>query len=144
MNIDRQSGSRLPDDPAYWENLAERSVQAAFGADAAHDASPAAAAHAARVPFRHSAPQQLGHYATEWWRGMSDAAFVLAAGAVLALIGGSLLLDDRAPGAPTETHALTGAFAPDDPLLGSLLNAAAGPPPAAALLKLLALREAER
>jgi hypothetical protein len=121
MSIDPQSGSRLPDDPAYWENLAARSVEAAF-----------------------SAPQPLGHSAIEWWRGMSDAAFVLAASAVLALIGGSLLLDDRSSGATTEMHSLTGAFAPDDPLLGSLLNEDAGPPPASALLTLVALREAER
>lgn len=115
MSSDRQSGSRLPDDPAYWENLAARSVDAAF--------SPSA---------------------TEWWRGMSDMAFVLAASAVLALLGGSLLLDDRSPDATTATHAFTGAFAPDDPLLASLVNATAGPPPASALLRLVALREAER
>lgn len=121
MSIDRQSGSRLPDDPAYWERLAARSVNAAFD------------------------PWWRGMAAFDpWWRGISDAAFVLAASAVFALLGGSLLLGERSPRAAAEVHALTGALAPDDPLLGSLLNASSGPPPASALLRLVALREAER
>lgn len=122
MTFERKPGARLPDDPAYWERLAERAIDAAFNAPARRTASSA----------------------EPWWRTLSDASFVLAASAVLALLGGSLLLDDRLPGATPETHALTGAFAPDDPMLGSLLNATAGPPPASALLRLVALREAER
>jgi hypothetical protein len=125
MNIDRQPGSRLPEDPAYWQHLAARSVDAAFGAAVEHAGSPRDAAN------------------EPWWRGMSDAAFMLAASAVFALIGGSLLLDNRLPRTTAEAHPLTGALAPDDDLLASLLNADA-PPPAAAMLRLVALREVKR
>lgn len=114
MSTGRRPGTRLPDDPAYWEDLAARSVAAAFGA---------------RDP---------------WWRGVSDAAFVLAASAVLALLGGALLLDDRPPRDPTEAVAFTDALAPDDPLLVSLLRSPAEPPPATTLLRLVATREARR
>jgi hypothetical protein len=75
---------------------------------------------------------------------MSDAAFVLAASAVLALVGGSLLLDDRPAESPTATHEFTGVFAPDDPLLRVLMSTDAGPPPASVLLRLVAVREEER
>ena len=74
---------------------------------------------------------------------MSDAAFVLAASAVIAVFGGSLLLQERSVGPAVEGHALTGALAPDHPMLVTLLNAPAAPP-AAALLKLVAIREEER
>lgn len=124
MNSDRAHGSRLPDDPAYWHDLAERAIEAACEAPAAAAPAPAAS----------DAP---------WWGGMSDAAFMLAATAALALIGGSLLLDDRSPRSVTEAHALTGALAPDDDVLASLLNAAE-PPPATALLRVVARREVER
>lgn len=120
MSAGRRPGTRLPDEPAYWEDLAARSVAAAFGA---------------RDP---------------WWRGVSDAAFPLAASALLALLGGALLLDDRPSRArtgvagATEATALTHAIAPDDPLLRGLLRSPAEPPPAAALLRLVATREGER
>lgn len=116
MNSDRRPGSRLPEDPAYWEELASRSVEAAFRSSAAFD---------------------------PWWRAMSDAAFVLAASAVIAVFGGSLLLQERSAGPAMEGHALTSALAPDDPMLVTLLNAPAAPP-ASALLKFVALREEER
>jgi hypothetical protein len=86
---------------------------------------------------------------------MSDAAFVLAASAVLAVFGGALLLDQRPPRATSETHALTAppharaqphfanALAPDDPLLAALANAR-GEPAAFDLLRLIALREETR
>jgi hypothetical protein len=122
MTFERKPGTRLPDDPAYWERLAERAIDAAFNAPARRTASSV----------------------EPWWRTLSDASFVLAASAVLALIGGSLLLDERAPTAPTESHALAAALAPDDPLLASLLDASAGPPPATTLLRLIGLREERR
>lgn len=121
MNAERQPGSRLPGDPGYWETLAERSVDAAF-----------------RDSLASSAP------AGTWWGALSDVSFVLATSAVLALVGGALLLGERSPDAATDSHALTVTLAPDDPLLGSLLRAAAGPPPASALLTLIALREEQR
>lgn len=131
MNGERRPGSRLPDDPEYWERLAARSVDAAFRSSAAASRGPAVGRGRDRAAF------------DPWWRAMSDAAFVLAATAVLAVFGGSLLLQDRPAGAAVERHALTSVLAPDDPLLVTLLNAPA-PPPAAALLKLVALREEER
>ena len=124
MNSDRRPGSRLPDDDAYWQDLAARAVDAAF-----------------RRPGR--AAEVPGRSPTPWWRGMSDAAFVLAASAALALIGGSLLLDDRSTRTATDAHALRGALVPEDDLLASLLNADEPPPPAA-LLRLVARREVER
>jgi hypothetical protein len=124
MNSDRRPGSRLPDDDAYWQDLAARTVVAAFSRPGP----------AAEVPGISPAP---------WWRGMSDAAYVLAASAALALIGGSLLLDDPSTRTATDADALRGALAPEDDLLASLLNADE-PPPAAALLRLLARREVER
>lgn len=147
MSTERHRESRLPDDPAYWENLARRTVEAAFTADAVHGETAAtdSAPHvnvstgAAARPLGHSASPPL-----EWWRGISDAAFVLAASAVLALIGGSLLLDDRLADATSATHQLTGAFAPDDPLLRVLMSTDAEPPPASVLLRLVAAREEER
>lgn len=129
MRSDRPSEARLPDDPAYWEDLAARSIDAAFGG-ATRDRDA-------------------------WWRGMSDGAFVLAASAVFALLGASLVVGERAPRATTNAHAfselhgltthlLGAALAPDDPMLATLLDASAGPPPPSALLRLVALREEAR
>jgi hypothetical protein len=129
MSSDRPSETRLPDDPAYWEDLAARSIDAAFGGTARdRDA---------------------------WWRGMSDGAFVLAASAVFALLGASLVVDARSPGGTAGAHAFAelhgstpgpigAALAPDDPMLVTLLDASAGPPPPAVLLRLVALREEAR
>ena len=137
-----RSDRRLPEDPAYWDELAARSLDAAFASPAAGAASPAA--HA----------RDRGAF-DSWWRGMSDAAFVLAASAVLAVFGGALLLDQRPPRATSETHALTAppharaqphfasALAPDDPLLATLANAR-GEPAAFDVLRLIALREETR
>jgi len=137
-----RSDRRLPEDPAYWDELAARSIDAAFGSPAAGAASPATHARD-REAF------------DAWWRGMSDAAFVLAASAVLAVCGGALLLDQRPRGATSETHALTApphegaqphfasALAPQDPLLATLVNAR-GEPAALDLLRLIALREETR
>jgi hypothetical protein len=138
-----RSDRRLPEDPAYWDELAARSIDAAFALTVAGTAS-------------------LETYARDrdafdaWWRGMSDAAFVLAASAVLAVFGGALLLDQRPPSATSETHALVAppharaqphvfasALAPQDPLLATLVNAR-GEPGAFDLLRLLALREETR
>ncbi|MGH7446323.1 MAG: hypothetical protein ACREK1_01165 [Longimicrobiales bacterium] len=138
MSSERRSETRLPGDPAYWEDLAARSVEAAFRSSIA-SAGGTTVGHA-----------RGGATFDPWWRAMSDAAFVLAASAVLALFGGAMLLDERSPRAMTEAHAmtegraLTGSLAPDDPLLASLLDAPAGPPPAATLLRLVALRAGER
>ena len=120
MNTDRRPGSRLPDDPAYWQGLAARSVDAALEP---HRAAPVVG--------------------SPWWRGLSDAAFMLAASAVLALVGGFLLLDERSAVTTAGTHALTDAIAPDDDLLRRLMNADE-PPPATAMLHLVARREVER
>lgn len=123
MNSDRRPGSRLPDDPAYWQNLAGRSIVSAL--------EPRSGAPAVVSP---------------WWHGLSDAAFTLAASALLAMVGGSLLLDERAPvPAPVsmEAHALTHAVAPDDDLLTSLMNPDE-PPPATAMLRVVARREVQR
>jgi hypothetical protein len=137
-----RSDRRLPDDPAYWDQLAARSLDAAIGLTA-----PGGAAH------RASARDRAAFDA--WWRGMSDAAFVLAASAVLAVFGGALLLDQRPPRATSETHALTApphartqldiasVLAPRDPLLATLANAR-GEPAAFDLLRLIALREETR
>lgn len=137
-----RSDRRLPEDPAYWDELAARSIDAAFGLTASGGA-----------PHRASA-RDSGAF-DSWWRGMSDAAFVLAASAVLAVFGGALLLDQRPPRATPETHALTdspharaqphfaGALAPRDPLLAALANAGREPAPID-LLRLIALREETR
>jgi hypothetical protein len=121
MNTERRPGTRLPDDPRYWESLAERSVDAALGASRARLAA-----------------------GDPWWRLLSDASFALAASAVLALIGGSLLLGARSPAAAAEPNTFAAALAPDDPLLGSLVNPAVEPPPASVLLALIGLREEQR
>lgn len=131
MKGDRRPGSRLPEDPAYWDGLAARSVEAAFRSSVAAPRGLAVAR------------ARSGAGVDPWWRAMSDAAFVLAASAVIAVFGGSLLLQERSAGPAPEGHALTSALAPDDPLLVTLLNAPAAPP-ASALLKLVALREEER
>jgi hypothetical protein len=131
MSSDRRSETRLPEDPAYWEDLAARSVAAAFRSSAA------SAGAFRRVHARGGAAFD------PWWRGMSDAAFVLAASAVLAVVGGSVLIDERSPRATTDARALTGALAPDDPLLASLLDAPTELP-ASALLRLVAVRGEER
>lgn len=151
MNSERRPATRLPEDPAYWEDLAARSVDAAFRSSAAPDASSLAhardGAFDALAQTRDGAFDSLAHARDgafdAWWRTMSDAAFLLAASAVLAVFGGSLLLEERAPGAAMERHALTGALAPDDPLLASLLDAPDAPPPSA-LLRLVVLRQEER
>ncbi len=118
MSTERRPGTRLPADEAYWNALAARSIDAAY---------------------RRAAPP-----AHAWWHGVADAAFRLAAGAVLALLGGALLLE--APPAPdtTQPDAIAHALAPDDPMLQSLLVTPASAPPASLLLTLAALREVER
>lgn len=148
MRSERRRGARLPEDPGYWEELAARSVDAAFGSSTAPAASRGQRAGVAGQPIESHAPP--AHRPTRpWWGALSDASFMLAASAVLAVLGGSLLLDERTPvtlqpRAAAETHALMAALAPDDALLASLLDASAGPPTAAALLRLVALREVER
>jgi hypothetical protein len=138
MNSERVPGPRLPDDPTYWENLAERSVRAALGSSAA-----------AGMPRTHRAAPDA------WWRGLADGAYVLAASAVLALLGASLLLGERSL-APmdaqaftqlhllAEPHMLTAALTPADPMIATLLEAPAGAPSASVLLRLVALREEAR
>jgi hypothetical protein len=134
---------RLPEDPVYWDVLAARSIDAAFALPAAGAASPET--HA----------RDNGAF-DAWWRGMADAAFVLAASAVLAVFGGALLLEQLPPRATSETHALAAppharaqpdffasALAPRDPLLATLANARAEPA-AFDLLRLIALREETR
>lgn len=119
MSSEQRPGSRLPDDAEYWDDLAARSIDAALGPSRSRVAAERA-----------------------WWCGLSDAAYVLAASALLAVIGGSLLLGER-PRAEADAHALADALGPVDPLLGSLL-AASVEPPASALLTLVALREEAR
>lgn len=135
MNSERRPGSRLPDDAAYWERLAARSVAAAFDNGGAHVVARGAPAL--------DPPGLALAVASPWWRGLSDAAFMLAASALLALVSGAVLLDERAPGTLTEAHAFTAAIAPDDDVLASLMNADE-PPPAMAMLRVVARREAER
>jgi hypothetical protein len=113
---DRQLHSRLPTDPAYWDDLAGRSVRAAFG----------------------------GRAVQTWWRPLADSAFALAASALLVLLGGVLALGERPAREPSvPTAAITESLAPRDPLLAALMGAAT-PPESAALLRLVALREEER
>ena len=136
MNTDRRPASRLPDDPAYWQGLAARSVEKALASDEA-DVAPGG-------DVGPEPPDGAPVIASPWWRGLSDAAFMLAASALLALAGGSLLLDERSsPVTRMETHALTDAIAPDDDLLRRLMSADE-PPPATAMLHLVARREVER
>lgn len=126
-------GSRLPRDPAYWETLAARSVEAAFRGARAGSPAPLA-------PFgsvRDAVP------ASPWWWGLSDAALTLAASAVVALLGGALLLGEPPQRTATESSMLAAALTPDDPLLRTLLDAQAEPA-ATALLELMALREEEQ
>ncbi|HSK19203.1 MAG TPA: hypothetical protein VK912_08685 [Longimicrobiales bacterium] len=135
MNTDRP-GSRLPDESAYWQDLAARSIDAAFDSGDAD-----VALHGDGVAEPRNAALVV---ASPWWRGLSDAAFTLAASALLALVGGALLLDERSPVPAAEVHALTGAIAPDDDdVLTSLMNADE-PPPAMAMLRVVARREAAR
>lgn len=135
MNTDRRPGSRLPDDPAYWQGLAARSIDAALDSRDADDVP-----HGALVSETRSAAPTV---ASPWWGGLAEAAYMLAASALLALVGGSLLLAERSPVTTTETHALMDAIAPDDDLLASLMDADA-PPPAMAMLRVVARREVER
>lgn len=131
MTEDWRSETRLPDDPGYWDDLAARSIDAALQRTPAANAGEATAASGRATA---TAP---------WWRGVSDAAFLLAASAALALLGGTLLLDEPSPRATPHAAAIAGALAPDDPLLRTLLNAPAEPQ-AGALLRLVALREEGR
>ena len=133
MSTERRPGARLPADEAYWKALAARSIDAAYrrASDEAGDAVPSATARAATP-------------AHAWWRDVAASAFPLAAGAVLALLGGALLLGEPSSPAPAQPDAIARALAPDDPMLRSLLVAPADAPPAAILLTLVALREDER
>lgn len=79
-----------------------------------------------------------------WWTSLSDAAYVLAASAVLALLAGGLLLGDRTDGATLERGTIRHALAPEDPLLRSLLASSAVAPAPATLLTLVAARQEER
>lgn len=115
MNDEWKSARRLADDPAYWDALAARSIEAALGGTR----RPAAAGSA-------------------WWRALANAAWPLAACAVLALLAGATLYDER-PGTAPRTDLIADALAPDDALLRSLLDAPAAPP-AGTLLRLVALR----
>lgn len=146
MNTERGPDSRLPEDAEYWERLAARSIDAAFRSPAAAPRGSAAThPRGSAVGPRHGfGGRARGVAAIEpWWSALSDAAFVLAASALLAVVGGSLLLQERSAAPMVEGHALTSALAPDDPLLATLLNAPAAPT-ASALLKLVAVREEER
>jgi hypothetical protein len=109
MSGDWGLAKRLPEDPAYWERLAARAVDAARPGG--------------------------------WWLSLSDSAFLLAASAVVALLGGALLVGERVPDAVPAASAIARALAPDDPLLRSLLDSPGSGPPAASLLTLGAARE---
>lgn len=113
MSANWRSGTRLPDDPEYWDRLAARSIEAALG-----------------TPRRRPA-------AKPWWGALSDHSFRLAASAALVLIGGALLLPDGSAAPVTGPHA---ARTSADPVLGSLLGTATEPPAVPLLLGLIALR----
>jgi hypothetical protein len=126
MNGERRLRSRLPDDTAYWDDLAARSIDAAFAT------SPN------RSPARLT-PEISP--AVPWWRGLSDAAYVLAAGAVLAVVGGSMLLQVQPPRVTTDALVVSRALAPDDQIAASLVNIPPYPPSPSVLVRLAALRE---
>jgi len=128
VNHEPRRPGRLPEDPAYWEELARRAIAAALG-------GPSVGA---------SASVGGGGGGETWWTRVADSALVLAAAAVVAVLGGTFLMGERpSPAVPAGSSAIVSALAPEDPMLRSLL-VPAGPPPASALVSLVALREGER
>ncbi|MEZ4417270.1 MAG: hypothetical protein R3E10_16060 [Gemmatimonadota bacterium] len=105
----RRSGSRLPDDPSYWSELAARSVTHALDARRA----------AGRVP-----PLRT------WWADLATSSLPLAATAVLALLGGMFFIEDRdgSRAEPDDAPSLTLSLIPEDPLLRALLAQPSEPP----------------
>jgi len=93
--MSRETHTRLPDDPAYWDRLAERSLRAAF--------------HEEHTP---------------WWSVLSDWSFAFAASAVLVLVGATLLPSQRsapAAGDPVAEGLLTNSAPPAESVLLRLL-----------------------
>lgn len=118
MTSERDTVSRLPREPDYWEGLSRRAIDAALGQSEA----------------------QLD----PWWSVLSDRAYALAAAAAFALLGGSLLLGVRQTGeSAVRPGPIAEAVAPDQPLLAAMLGAGSGPPAADLIFNLLVLREDE-
>jgi hypothetical protein len=128
MMNDRHEAGRLPRAQAYWDELAARSIDAAFR-------SSEAAAHN---------PARTDRAESPWWTGMAHAAPALAAVAAVALLGGIVLVGEAPPSAPAEPDAIMSALSPSEPMLRSLLLTTDAPPPAAALVSLVALRHRDR
>lgn len=123
---DRKWGGRLPDDEAYWDDLASRVIARAFRS---HTTEVAATRGVSG-----SAP---------WWTRLADASVRLAAAAVLALLGGTLLLGEG-PSPAAAPDALMTRMSPEEPMLRTLILDPTAPPPASALVNLMALREEGR
>lgn len=118
MTDDSGTGSRLPFDPGYWDELSRRSIEAALAQPAAQE--------------------------DPWWSLLSERAYALAAAAAFALLGGSLLLGARQPGGGgSSSSPIAEALAPDQPLLATMMEAGSGLPTADLLFNLMALREGE-
>lgn len=113
--------SRLPEDPAYWEGLARRSLAAALGNGTATAARPVAA-----------------------WQWLAGVSYRLAAGAAIAVLMATLLRGERASPAPAPPDPLAALVAPDDRLLQAVLQAGRTAPEPLELLRLVALRAGER
>lgn len=115
--------SRLPDDPAYWEGLAARSVAAALatGGETATSSQP--------VP---------------WWHWLSVSGYRLAAGAAVVTLLATLFRGERTAPAPAEPEPLATLVVPVDPLLRSVLETGTAAPDHNQMLRLVALRAEER
>jgi len=108
--------SRLPDDPGYWDALADR---------IAADAAPVLA-------------QYQAQHGT-WWSVLAHRAPALAAAAVVAVATTSfLVVGASAPGDGSPSAEVARAIVPSDPVAQMFL-AEETPPPVEALLPVMAL-----
>jgi hypothetical protein len=109
--------SRLPEDPAYWENLRNRIVD---------DGRPVL--------------RTYWQERRKWWSGLARFSTALAFGASAASIAALLLMPAGDPATPQATTADTYGLAPDDPMAVTLVTGKTPP----SLETLMALRTAER
>lgn len=115
--------SRLPDDPAYWEGLATRSVAAALATDLG------------TPPVTRPVP---------WWHWLSASGYRLAAGAAIVALMATLLRGERTVPAPATPEPLATLVVPKDPLLQAVLETGTAAPDHNQMLRLVALRAEER
>ena len=127
MNDDRSGAlePRLPDDPAYWDELRSRITDGA-----------------APILAELGDGNVVGIDA--WWRGLAERAPALAAAAAVSLIAGSVALAGGRSASDTSPYdEIARAIGPDDRIAQAFF-ANASPPAVESLLPLVAAVEDDR